>query len=149
MVSYELDFFVFENVKGITSSKHQKEYRTIKRLFSLAGFRLFEGELDAADFGVAQHRRRVFIVGINKKKHPRVQFRFPESTTSSPLTVASKLKGLPEPLLFQRGTKKIDIPHHPNHWAMYPRSPKLVTCNYRWDSDRPNLFLSKDSVLSY
>jgi DNA (cytosine-5)-methyltransferase 1 len=124
-LKYELDFFVFENVKGITSSKHRQEYRTIKRLFSRAGFRLFEAELDAADFGVAQHRRRVFIVGINKKKHPNVEFQFPDSVTSDPLVVASKLKGLPEPLLFRRGTKKEDIPYHPNHWAMYPRSSKF------------------------
>ena len=51
---FDLDFFVFENVKGITSPKHRKEYTTIKRLFSRAGFKLFEGELDAADFGVGR-----------------------------------------------------------------------------------------------
>lgn len=122
---YDFDFFVFENVKGITSPKHRQEYTTIKRLFSRAGFKLFEGELDAADFGVAQHRRRVFIVGINKKRYPKVEFHFPKATTSTPLTVASKLKGLPDPLLFRRATKKEDVPHHRNHWAMYPRSPKF------------------------
>ena len=124
-LKYDLDFFVFENVKGIKSSRHRKEYRTIKRLFSRAGFRLFEGELDAADFGVAQHRRRVFIVGLNKTKYPQTEFRYPQAITAKPLSVASKLKGLPEPVLFKRGTKDIDIPHHPNHWAMCPRSPKF------------------------
>lgn len=123
---YDLDFFVFENVKGITSSKHRREYTTIKRLFARAGFKLFEGELDAADFGVAQHRRRVFIVGINKKRYGQVEFHFPKAITITPLTVASKLKGLPEPLLFRRGTNKEDVPHHANHWAMYPQSPKFA-----------------------
>lgn len=123
---YNLDFFVFENVKGITSPKHRKEYTTIKRLFSRAGFKLFEGELDAADFGVAQHRCRVFIVGFNKLRHPDIEFKFPTAETSVPLTVADKLKGLPPPLLFKRGIRKDDIAFHPNHWTMYPRSRKFT-----------------------
>ena len=123
---YNFDFFIFENVKGITSPKHRREYTIIKMLFSRAGFKLFEGELDAADFGVAQHRRRVFIVGFNKVKYPGLKFKFPEAETSVPLTVASKLRGLPEPLFFRRGTQKDDISFHPNHWTMYPRSRKFT-----------------------
>ncbi|MBI4773307.1 MAG: DNA cytosine methyltransferase [Deltaproteobacteria bacterium] len=123
---YDLDFFVFENVKGITSPKHRNEYTTIKRLFSRAGFKLFEGELDAADFGVAQHRRRVFIVGFNKRKYPDLEFKFPTAETTIPLTVASKLKGLPPPLLFKRGIRKDEIAFHPNHWTMNPRSRKFT-----------------------
>lgn len=124
--NYDLDFFVFENVKGIISPKHEKEYTTIKRLFARAGFKLFEGELDAADFGVAQHRCRVFIVGFNKTKYPNIEFKFPAAETSVPLTVASRLKGLPQPLLFKRGTHKEEIVFHPNHWTMYPRSRKFT-----------------------
>jgi len=123
---YDLDFFVFENVKGITSPRHRKEYTTIKRLFSGAGFRLFEGELDAADFGVAQNRCRAFIVGFNKRKYPNLEFVFPTPETGTPVTVAYKLKGLPPPLLFRRGTRKVDIAFHPNHWTMYPRSRKFT-----------------------
>jgi DNA (cytosine-5)-methyltransferase 1 len=128
---FQLDFFVFENVKGITSPKHRKEYTTIKRLFSRAGFRLFEGELDAADFGVAQHRRRVFLVGFNKIKFPSIRFKFPEAETTVPLTVESKLKGLPPPLLFQRGTEQVDIAFHPNHWTMYPHSRRFTDGSLR------------------
>lgn len=123
---YDLDFFVFENVKGIKSPKHRKEYTTIKRLFSHAGFKIFEGELDAADFGVAQHRCRVFLVGFNKVKYPNIEFAFPSAGTIVPLTVASKLKGLPPPLLFKREARKEDIGFHPNHWTMYPRSRRFT-----------------------
>lgn len=122
---YALDFFVFENVKGIKSQKHRTEYSTIKRLFSRAGFRLYEGELDAADFGVAQHRRRVFIVGFNKLKYPEMKFEFPAAEVATPQTVATILKGLPAPLLFERGQNATDIAFHPNHWTMYPRSKKF------------------------
>lgn len=123
---YDLDFFIFENVKGIRSAKHRKEYNTIKRLFSRAGFKLFEEELDAAHFGVAQHRRRVFLVGFNKVKYPNIKFTFPEAETTVPLTVASKLKDLPAPLFFKQGTKREDIAFHPNHWTMSPRSRKFT-----------------------
>jgi len=123
---YDLDFFVFENVKGITSTKHQQEYTTIKRLFSRAGFKLFEGELDAVNFGVAQHRCRVFLVGFNKVKYPNIKFAFPEAVTKNPLTVSSKLKGLPPPVFFKPGIQKKDITFHPNHWTMSPRSRKFT-----------------------
>ncbi|NTU97509.1 MAG: DNA cytosine methyltransferase [Chlorobiaceae bacterium] len=123
---YDLDFFVFENVKGITSKKHQQEYTTIKHMFSCAGFKLFEGELDAVNFGVAQHRCRVFIVGFNKVKYPNIQFAFPEAEMTVPLTVASKIKDLPTPLFFKQGTTREDISFHPNHWTMYPRSGKFT-----------------------
>jgi len=124
-LNYGIDFFVFENVKGITARRHRKEYRTIKRLFSAAGFKLFEGELDAASFLVAQRRPRVFIVGINKQKYPDLKFKFPEPVTDKPLTVEDMIKKLPEPLLFRRGVMREDIPYHPNHWAMFPRSQKF------------------------
>jgi DNA (cytosine-5)-methyltransferase 1 len=146
---YNLDFFVFENVKGIKSNRHLKEYNTIKRLFSRAGFRLFEGELDAADFGVAQHRRRVFIVGLNREKYPDVGFKFPASIKTKVLTVRNKLEKLPEPKYYQRGMSRSDIPFHPNHWAMRPRSSKFtdgsLKSNCKWgrsffvlDWDKPS-----------
>jgi DNA (cytosine-5)-methyltransferase 1 len=122
---YSLDFFIFENVKGIRSPKHRREYSTIKMLFSRAGFKLFEGELDAADFGVAQHRSRVFILGFNKAKYPNINFTFPKAETKIPLTVANKLKGLPAPFLFKRGLKIKNSGLHPNHWTMYPRSKRF------------------------
>lgn len=123
---YKLDFFVFENVMGIKSDRHRRELTTIRRLFSRAGFRLFEGELDAVDFGVAQHRRRVFIVGFNKAKYHDISFRFPAAETTVPLTVAAKLRGLPPPLFFKHGTRKEDIAFHPNHWTMRPRSRRFT-----------------------
>lgn len=122
---YELDFFVFENVKGITSARHRQEYTIIKRLFKSAGFVLFEGELDAANFGVAQHRERVFLVGLNTNKYSHLKFMFPDAKTKSPLTVQAVLENLPEPLLFKRGTIKEQIPYHPNHWAMFPKSRRF------------------------
>jgi len=82
-------YFIFENVKGIVSSsiKHvplrerglrkisskeelgsswsviKKEFGTKLREGKPNGYNIFYWELNAADFGVAQNRKRVFIVG--------------------------------------------------------------------------------------
>lgn len=122
---YSLDFFVFENVRGITFNKHQKEFSHFKSLFEDAGFRIFEGLLDALDFGVPQKRPRVFVVGFNKDKYKDLDFRFPTTNNRTICTVADAIYTLPEPKFFKRGLKPEDIPYHPNHWAMQPKSKKF------------------------
>ena len=90
-------FFIFENVKGILSAavKHKplklrnqpgekiskKEslgsgWDFINRQFASklkkdkkGGYRLYTWELDSADFGAAQKRKRVFIIGIRGNYH--------------------------------------------------------------------------------
>src|SRR5687768_7654733 len=51
---YALDFFVFENVKGIDQEKHRETFQEFKLLFEDAGFRLFEGLIDAVNYNVPQ-----------------------------------------------------------------------------------------------
>ncbi len=41
------------------------------------------------------------------------------------MTVADAIGELPPPLYFRRGLAAKDIPYHPNHWAMNPKSPKF------------------------
>lgn len=123
---YGLDFFVFENVVGLTHKDHSDVMKDVRALFRKAGFKIFEAELDAADFGVPQIRRRVFIVGFNKKKYPELQFCFPKRRSGKRRTVRDVLKDLPAPKRFKRGltTELIDL--HPNHWCMKPRSSKFL-----------------------
>jgi DNA-cytosine methyltransferase len=74
----EPDVFVFENVPGLLSSKEHEEYRQAlwKRLrnpkpglhYGL-DYKIF----NAADFGVPQVRRRVFIVGIKGASDARAR----------------------------------------------------------------------------
>lgn len=61
--------FILENVKGIISSKHKSFFDAlVSHLRAAGGFgyhvawRLF----DTADFGLPQHRERVYIVGVRK-----------------------------------------------------------------------------------
>ncbi len=75
---YGLDFFVFENVLGLKHKEHSEVFAYFKKLFESAGFTIFEGELDAQDFGVAQVRKRVFVVGFNKEEVQRSAIRVPQ-----------------------------------------------------------------------
>lgn len=122
---FQLDFFVFENVVGLKAEKHKRYFRKITKTFEDAGFRIFEQELNARDFGVAQNRRRVFIVGINKDLYPNIEFNFPARGNEA-LNVVDAIGGLPEPAFYSQALVPEAIPHHPNHWAMNPRSPKFT-----------------------
>jgi DNA (cytosine-5)-methyltransferase 1 len=120
-----LDFFVFENVMGLKHKEHSELFAYFKKLFESAGFTIFEGELDAQDFGVAQVRKRVFVVGFNKKKYKEVRFEFPKGDPASRKTVREIIGSLPPPAIFERGMDTDQIPFHSNHWCMKPRSEKF------------------------
>ncbi|HKO35763.1 MAG TPA: DNA (cytosine-5-)-methyltransferase [Pyrinomonadaceae bacterium] len=122
---FKLDFFVFENVVGLKSKKHRRYFRKIVKALEEAGFSLFEQELDAKDFDVAQKRRRVFIVGINRNLFSGIRFAFP-AALGTKKTVRNVIGNLSAPVFFQRSFRPEDIPHHRNHWAMNPRSPKFT-----------------------
>lgn len=122
---YDLDFFVFENVRGITFEKHRETFAEFKELFADAGFTLSEGLLDALQFAVPQKRPRVFVVGLNRNKYGDTKFVFPAGNTREQGSVGSVLRGLQKPAFFRRDIQLKDIPLHPNHWTMQPRSKKF------------------------
>lgn len=122
---FELDFFVFENVRGITYRNHKASFSEFVGLFEEAGFSLFYGLLDAVNFGVPQYRPRVFIVGINREKYKDQLFSFPEPSTNSYLSVDQVIANLPNPTFYTRNLKPENIGFHPNHWTMQPRSAKF------------------------
>lgn len=67
--------FLFENVYGITGAQNGEAWREIQAAFREAGYNLFFRILDAADYGVPQHRERLIIVGLKEGA-----FRFPRPT---------------------------------------------------------------------
>lgn len=121
---YEIDFFVFENVAGLAKPAHQDDFVHIIEMFEAAGFRVFSEILDAYNYGVAQKRERVFLVGWNEKHYPEAEYEFPSGKPSG-LIVADKIKGLKEPRFWARDLDPDDFPEHPNHWTMNPISDKF------------------------
>lgn len=63
------NYFVFENVKGLTLGKHRKFLEEVIEAFENGGeYRvvLKEKVLNAANFGVPQNRHRLFLMGARK-----------------------------------------------------------------------------------
>jgi DNA (cytosine-5)-methyltransferase 1 len=120
-----ISFFLFENVPGLLGRNHQSRYELFKRNFMEAGFDLHENMLDAINYGVPQIRPRVFIVGINRKFHPRAVWNEPAKEESRPRTVREVIGGLPEPIVNSNGLNPDEFPVHPNHWTLVPRSSKF------------------------
>lgn len=62
--------FIFENVSGITQSRHQEviDYMTSK--FEGLGYSLSWTKLNAADYGVPQKRIRFFLIGLLGEHRP-------------------------------------------------------------------------------
>jgi DNA (cytosine-5)-methyltransferase 1 len=56
-------FFIMENVNGITSYKDGELLAEIKENFQLLGYNVDYKLFDAVNFGVPQHRKRVFFMG--------------------------------------------------------------------------------------
>ena len=127
--AHGVDFFVFENVPGLKRAKHLARFKRIKARFREAGFTVFEGELNAMDFGVPQSRRRLFLVGVNSERFPGLSFGFP-SACGSRATVRDAIGGLPRPVFWKRSLREKGIPFHPNHWTMNPKSPRFASKDF-------------------
>lgn len=121
-----ISFFLFENVPGLLGPRHRHRYEEFKKLFRSAGFDIYENTLNAKHYGVPQERERVFIVGINKKLHPKAKWIWPDAQEKI-YTVRDTIGALPEPIFNSKGLDCSNIPVHPNHWCMVPRSNKFTT----------------------
>ncbi|MCX8105944.1 MAG: DNA cytosine methyltransferase [Ignavibacterium album] len=58
--------FVFENVPGLITAQNGWFLQNMKKYFAGIGYKVFDKILNAADYGVLQNRKRVFIVGWRK-----------------------------------------------------------------------------------
>lgn len=79
---------LIENVKGLTNRKHRPYLDAVCARLAGLGYAVAWELLDAADFGVPQHRHRVLIVGL---RHKYVQaFQPPSQTHSGEALVQAK-----------------------------------------------------------
>lgn len=87
-------FFLAENVAGILSPTHQREFMRIIDEFKKIGYNVSYRLLNAKDYGVPQDRFRVIIVGYHKKLGKI--FEFPEKNEKL-VTLKEAIGNLPEP----------------------------------------------------
>lgn len=80
--------FVLENVKHLRLYDGGKVYERIKKNLEWAGYKVKEAILDSKNFGVPQHRERLYIVGFLDHS---IDFKFP-TPTPTPVSVNSILE---------------------------------------------------------
>ena len=122
---FDLDFFVFENVVGLTQKRHLRRYQQFKRLCERAGYRVREKVVNAGRFGIPQNRKRIIVIGVNRERYPDIVLDPPEGQ-ADPMPISAVLAGLPEPAFCRRGLVSAEVPHHPNHITMVPKSRKFT-----------------------
>ena len=76
--------FIFENVKGLINHDKGNTFETIKASFDELGYSYHFEVLNAKDYGIPQHRERIFVVGFRDKS---IDFEFP-----SPIKLEHKMQ---------------------------------------------------------
>ena len=65
ILTFEPDFFVFENVKGLwATKKHREEYKKLKRAFSKKGYVYVDKLVNSLEYGVPQDRERIILFAV-------------------------------------------------------------------------------------
>ena len=70
-------FFLAENVSGMLATRHKDSLKYIQELFKESGYTLSFQLLNAADYWVAQDRKRVFFIGYRDDLKMKFQFPMP------------------------------------------------------------------------
>ncbi len=67
--------FIYENVKGLISHDKGNTFDVMKSTFDELDYRYYYQVINAKDYGMAQHRERIFVIGFKDKT---INFNFPE-----------------------------------------------------------------------
>lgn len=121
---YEVEFVVFENVLGMKDKKHSSKYKALIDGLEKLDFTIYEKELCALDYGVPQKRQRIIISAMRQDQgYGEVR----PNKRKGKSTVREAIGELDDPAYFEKGLTPKDIPVHPNHWTMKPKSIRFVS----------------------
>lgn len=87
--------FLFENVKGLLSHDKGKTFEVIHNIFQDEGYSIKYKVLNALDYGVAQKRERLIVLGIRNDLKENINFNFPNKYDKI-LVLKDILKNVPE-----------------------------------------------------
>lgn len=86
--------FIYENVQGLLKHDKGRTWEVVQRVFESLGYELHSQVLDAANYGIPQKRRRIFVVGF---KEGGKDFQFPKerelSLTMQDLLIENAAEG--------------------------------------------------------
>src|SRR3990167_8063795 len=83
-------YFIWENVKGVMSSRGGWDFANLLCAFSESGYSLWWQVLNAKDFGVPQNRERIFVIGFREGSPKEVFF---EPKDSGQIEILGTTKG--------------------------------------------------------
>ncbi len=71
--------FIYENVRGLTTHDKGNTWNIIKGIFKSLNYTITDPQiLNAADYGIPQNRRRVFVIGIRNDINIKEEFEYPK-----------------------------------------------------------------------
>jgi DNA (cytosine-5)-methyltransferase 1 len=127
-------WFIAENVSGILSLGSGEVFQMILDDFKAAGYRVTHRLENMADFGVAQKRKRVIILGTRSDLPLNMTLRHPEPTHSkNPTLFMKKWVTMGEAL---RAFQKFDVPQ--DVASKYKFVERNFTGHRRSDPDQPS-----------
>jgi len=101
------DFFLFENVKGlITTKQHLAFYQDLKLFAQSCGYILFDRLINSIEYKTPQDRERIILLGFKKE-------------------ILSDLK------IFERNESKV-IPENVFPWLKYAKYPGRAAFDFSW-----------------
>ncbi|MCI1015031.1 DNA (cytosine-5-)-methyltransferase [Herbaspirillum sp. C7C2] len=138
--------FIVENVSGMVRANFRHLLEDQIALFSEAGYNVEVQVLNAAHYGVAQERRRIFLVGIRKKfrrnyEFPTAQYGIGDTPFVSIQDVIGDMDDWPEGEFYDREfhwyymsrdrRRDWDQPSktivaNPRHMPLHPMSPAMI-----------------------
>jgi DNA (cytosine-5)-methyltransferase 1 len=66
--------FIYENVKGLTNHDGGRTWQVVQDVFNELGYKIYPQILNSKDYGIPQHRERIFVIGFRNKS---TKFSFP------------------------------------------------------------------------
>ena len=129
--------FLFENVKGLLSHDKGKTHETIINVFKEEGYTIYEKVLNAWDYGVAQKRERLIIIGIRNDLINKLNFLFPTPHKYKPV-LRDILLDCPESkgIAYSEYKKKIfEIVPPGGYWKDIPKEIAKEYMKSCWDME--------------
>ena len=124
--------FLFENVKGMLSMKNPhggKVIEDIKKRFDSIEYEIDFKVLDAADYGVPQHRERVFIIGWRKDLDIKWSFDNIEKSKKQ-ISIKQAINDLPSVLAGTSVTSYRGKRPTNSYQKLMRKHTKYISCHY-------------------
>ena len=150
--------FIVENVSGMRRADYKHLLRNQITRFRMAGYRVKHDVLNASHYGVAQERKRIFIVGVRSDLNVEYEFPKPTHMIGNFKTIGDVISDLPEWPEGEYNEEKFHwyylsrnryrgwdecsktIVARGRHTPLHPISPKLIrihTDKWVFEDDRP------------